>query len=153
MFYTSTHMEYIHDHADYGFTVSDPKFNWRYIHTCILPIHILPSHLILDMYASLMHTLCALFCSTIKKSRDDYVKRLNGIYFNNLKKVVDCFFSFFLLHCCSISLLRLPPHLSSPTFTSLSLPPSLTQSLTHSLTQSLSRSVTPSLTPSLLPSL
>lgn len=29
MFFTSTHMEYIHDHADYGFTVSDPKFNWR----------------------------------------------------------------------------------------------------------------------------
>ena len=28
MFYTSTHMEYIHDHADYGFTVSDAKFNW-----------------------------------------------------------------------------------------------------------------------------
>jgi glutathione reductase (NADPH) len=45
-------MEYIHDHADYGFTVSDAKFNW----------------------------------STIKKARDDYVKRLNDIYFNNLKK-------------------------------------------------------------------
>ena len=24
--------------------------------------------------------------STVKKSRDDYVKRLNGIYFNNLQK-------------------------------------------------------------------
>ncbi|CAI8021486.1 Glutathione reductase, mitochondrial, partial [Geodia barretti] len=52
MFYTSSHMEYIHDHADYGFTVSDAKFNW----------------------------------GTIKKARDDYVKRLNDIYFANLQK-------------------------------------------------------------------
>ena len=28
MFLTASHMEYIHDHADYGFTVSDVKFNW-----------------------------------------------------------------------------------------------------------------------------
>ena len=26
------------------------------------------------------------YTSTVKKSRDDYVKRLNGIYFNNLQK-------------------------------------------------------------------
>ncbi len=27
-----------------------------------------------------------LYTSTVKKSRDDYVKRLNGIYFSNLQK-------------------------------------------------------------------
>lgn len=52
MFNTAMHSEMLHDHADYGFTVSDVKFNW----------------------------------ATVKKSRDDYVKRLNGIYFNNLQK-------------------------------------------------------------------
>ncbi|XP_064394075.1 glutathione reductase, mitochondrial-like [Halichondria panicea] len=52
MWYTAQHSEFLHDHADYGFTVSDWKFNWP----------------------------------TIKKSRDEYVKRLNGIYFNNLEK-------------------------------------------------------------------
>lgn len=31
--------------------------------------------------------VCLLCFSVIKKSRDDYVKRLNGIYFNNLEKV------------------------------------------------------------------
>ena len=30
--------------------------------------------------------LPSLHHSTVKKSRDDYVKRLNGIYFNNLEK-------------------------------------------------------------------
>lgn len=29
MFYTSTHMEFIHDHADYGFTFPGPAtFSW-----------------------------------------------------------------------------------------------------------------------------
>lgn len=28
MFNTAMHSEFIHDHADYGFTVSDVKFNW-----------------------------------------------------------------------------------------------------------------------------
>jgi len=28
MFNTALHAEMIHDHADYGFTMSDVKFNW-----------------------------------------------------------------------------------------------------------------------------
>lgn len=32
MFYTAMHAEMLHDHADYGFTVSpDWKFTWRYV--------------------------------------------------------------------------------------------------------------------------
>ncbi|KAK3095316.1 hypothetical protein FSP39_013135 [Pinctada imbricata] len=52
MFNTAMHMEYIHDHKDYGFDVELKGFNW----------------------------------STIKKSRDEYIKRLNGIYASNLEK-------------------------------------------------------------------
>ena len=28
MFYTAMHAEFLHDHNDYGFTVSDVKFDW-----------------------------------------------------------------------------------------------------------------------------
>ena len=31
MFNTAMHSEFLHDHADYGFTVSDVKFNWGYV--------------------------------------------------------------------------------------------------------------------------
>ena len=38
-----------------------------------------------DMEKSLIHV--RYFCSVIKKARDDYVKRLNGIYERNLNNV------------------------------------------------------------------
>jgi len=50
MFNTAVHMEYIHDHKDYGFDVTFNKFNWP----------------------------------AIKKKRDEYIVRLNGIYERNL---------------------------------------------------------------------
>ena len=28
MYYTAVHAEFIHDHPDYGFSVSDVQFNW-----------------------------------------------------------------------------------------------------------------------------
>ncbi|XP_030335320.1 glutathione reductase, mitochondrial isoform X8 [Strigops habroptila] len=52
MWNAAVHMEFIHDHADYGFETPSIKFNWR----------------------------------TIKEKRDAYVRRLNEIYENNLKK-------------------------------------------------------------------
>ncbi|KAF7236489.1 Glutathione reductase, mitochondrial [Varanus komodoensis] len=52
MWNTAVHSEFLHDHADYGFEISDVKFKWR----------------------------------IIKEKRDAYVKRLNGIYQNNLNK-------------------------------------------------------------------
>ena len=36
MFYTASHMEYIHDHADYGFTASDVQFKWRSVASCYM---------------------------------------------------------------------------------------------------------------------
>ena len=67
-------MEYIHDHADYGFTVSDAKFNWGSVSLFRIDT--------LHYFTSSISTI-----STIKKARDDYVKRLNDIYFANLQKV------------------------------------------------------------------
>ncbi|KAM4672589.1 glutathione reductase, mitochondrial isoform 6-T6 [Amazona ochrocephala] len=52
MWNAAVHMEFVHDHADYGFEMPSIKFNWR----------------------------------TIKEKRDAYVRRLNEIYENNLKK-------------------------------------------------------------------
>ena len=31
MYNTALHSEFLHDHKDYGFSVSDVKFDWRYV--------------------------------------------------------------------------------------------------------------------------
>ena len=70
MFFTAAHSEFLHDHKDYGFTVSDYKFDWRWA----------------DIAMS-VSSAYSILTSVVKKSRDEYIKRLNGIYFSNLDKV------------------------------------------------------------------
>ena len=125
MFLTASHMEYIHDHADYGFTVSDVKFDWGSVPLynlhyglCAIPLSPSPSPspspppLSLSFHAvNIAHYLLAGVCSTIKKARDEYIKRLNGIYFANLQKVKLLCHHFFTIRktFITISTPLLPP--------------------------------------------
>ena len=158
-------MEYIHDHADYGFTTSDVKFNWgsvvlqhaassypppspftspphaRMLTTAFYSHLFAPSSISLLCISpspsllpspppplSLLPSPPLPTHSTIKKARDDYVKRLNGIYYGNLQKVISLARNLvfiphlllpLLLHLSTVS----PFHPSSPP----SLPPPLSQ--------------------------
>lgn len=56
------------DHADYGFDVTLNSFNWGFYYFVV--------------------PLIAFLFSTIKESRDAYIRRLNGIYETNLKNVI-----------------------------------------------------------------
>ena len=107
MFNTAMHAEMIHDHKDYGFDVTVNKFDWRYVYRICRTLlylrvckyfqtkHFLGCRLnastssLQCLYQSYrpvrLHIM--IFSSVIKKTRDAYIKRLNGIYENNLEKV------------------------------------------------------------------